>query len=63
MELELNDCQLINLARVIYLSSRCVVNHPMDSAFMDRYAGALNAAVKAGLPVEDMVEQYLEANS
>ena len=57
MELDLNDCQLINLARVTYLSDPSVVNHPMDSAFIDRYAGALIAAAHAGLPVEDMVEQ------
>lgn len=57
MELDLNDCQLINLARVIYLSDPSVVNHPMDSAFIDRYAGALVAAAKAGLPVGDMAAQ------
>ena len=64
MELELNDCQLINLARVIYIADTSVTAYPFDSAFIEQYLGiAINTAAEAGLPVEDMVEQYLGANS
>ena len=57
MELDLNDCQLINLARITYLADKSLITYPLDDAFMEQYPGALADAAKAGLPVEDMVEQ------
>lgn len=63
MELDLNDCQLINLARAIYIADTSLPAHPIDAAFIERYPGVSSTAAFAGLPVEDMTKQYLEANS
>ncbi len=63
MELDLNDCQLINLARIAYIADESLTTHPMDDAFMEQYSDAFVTAVEAGLPLEDRAEQYLEANS
>ena len=63
MELDLNDCQLINLARIAYIADNSLTTHPMDDAFLEQYSDAFVTAAEAGLPVEDIAEQYLEANS
>lgn len=63
MELDLNDCQLINLARITYIVDKSLTTHPMDGAFMEQYSDAFVTATEAGLPLEDIGEQYLEANS
>ncbi len=63
MELDLNDCQLINLARIAYIAGKSLTTHPMDDAFLEQYSDAFVTAAEAGLPVEDMTAQYLEANS
>lgn len=61
MELDLHDCQLINLARIIYLTDPNLPRHPLDDVFMKRYPGAVCIAAEAGLPPEDLIEQCMEA--
>ena len=59
MELDLNDCQLITLARTIYLMDVSLPRHPLDDAFIKQYPSAVNIAAEAGLPPEDLIEQYV----
>ena len=63
MDLDLNDCQLINLARIIYLMDVSLTRHPLDDAFIKQYPSAVNIAAEAGLPQEDLIEQVRGANS